>query len=37
MKKATANQARSAYELAAAYYGWSFASDPTLALDPGCA
>jgi hypothetical protein len=37
MKKATAPQARSAYELAAAYYGWSFATDPTLALDSGCA
>ena len=37
MKKATAQQAKSAYELAAAYYGWSFATDPTLALDSGCA
>ena len=34
---ATSGQARSAYELAAAYYGWSFTTDPTITLDSGCA
>lgn len=37
MKKASASQARNAYDLAAAYYGWNFSTDPTRALDSGCA
>jgi hypothetical protein len=33
---ATAPEVRSAYELAAAYYGWSFDTDPTDLLFAGC-
>ncbi len=33
---ARASQEKSAYELAAAYYGWNFSVDPTDPLDPAC-
>ncbi len=33
---ATYPQERSAYELAAAYYGWSFTPDPTSVIYSGC-
>jgi hypothetical protein len=33
---ATTAQETSAYELAAAYYGWNFSNDPTAVLPSGC-